>query len=260
MKRNLYILITIVITLCIQCGCTPYAGTETATPVKSQQAISAIIAQSDLLFKQRADLSKLHEAVDLLAGFRSPDQRNFDVEWKFAKCSYFLGVATKDEKDSEKIFTKGRDAGKIASSLDPTKPDGYFWYAANLGEISRLNPVTVGIKSVDDIKSSMYKVIELQPGYQNSSAYDALAQIEMETRVYGGTTDKAIELLETALQTEKHNGDLRINLAEAYLAAKKKPEARHQLDLLLQMTPDPDYMAEHAENVAQAKKMIQTKF
>ena len=260
MRRNHYILITIVITLWVQNGCTSSSVTETLLPVKSQEEISAAIDRSDLLFKQRADLSKLHEAVDLLAGFRSPDQRNFDVEWKFAKCSYFLGVATKDEKEAEKIFAKGRDAGKIASYLEPAKPDGYFWYAANLGEISRLNPVTVGIKSIDDIKSSMYKVIEIQPGYQNSSAYDALAQIEMETRVYGGSSDKAIELLETALQTEKHNSDLRLDLAEAYLAVKKKTEARHQLDLLLQMSPNPEYAAEHVENVAQAKKMIQTKF
>ena len=106
----------------------------------------------------------------------------------------------------------------------------------------------------------MNKVIEIQPGYQSSNAYDALAQVEMETRLYGGSADKAIELLEKALQTEKNNADLRLHLAEAYLAVKKPVEARHQLDLLLQIKPDPEYVPEHDEAVEEAKKMIKNKF
>ena len=255
-----YILLTIVITLCLQVACSRSISEESVTVKTDPAEFSTAVAKADALFRQRADTAKLSEAVDLLATFRKPDDRNFEIEWKFAKYSYFLGLATKDEKESEKVFEKGRDAGKIASSMEPSKPDGYFWYAANLGEISRISPITVGLKSVDDIKSAMNKVIEIQPGYQSSNAYDALAQVEMETRLYGGSADKAIELLEKALQTEKNNADLRLHLAEAYLAVKKPVEARHQLDLLLQIKPDPEYVPEHDEAVEEAKKMIKNKF
>lgn len=260
MDRKHYILLTIVITLCLQTACSSSVSQDSVMIKTDPATFSAAVAKADALFKQRADAAKLTEAVMLLGGFRKLDDRNFEVEWKFAKYSYFLGLATKDEKESEKIFEKGRDAGKIASSMEPSKPDGYFWYGANLGEISRLNPITVGLKSVDDIKSSMNKVIELQPSYQNSNAYSALAQLEMETRIYGGRADKAVELLEKALQTEKNNADLRLHLAEAYLAVKKPTEARRQLDLLLQMTPDPEYVREHNEVVEEARKMIKNKF
>ena len=255
-----YILLTIVITLCLQTACSSSVSQESVTVKTDPAEFSAAIAKADALYRQRANTAKLSEAVDILAGFRKPDDRNYEVEWKFAKYSYFLGSITKDEKESEKIFEKGRDAGKIASSMEPSKPDGYFWYAANLGEIARINPITVGVKSVGDIRSAMNKVIEIQPNYQNSNAYDALAQLEMETRLYGGSADKAVVLLEKALQTEKANGELHLHLAEAYLAVKRPAEARHQLDLLLQMAPDPEFAAEHAETVEEAKKMIKNKF
>ena len=70
--------------------------------------------------------------------------------------------------------------------MEPDKPDGYFWYGANLGELARRSPITVGIKSVADIQQAMNKVIEIDPGYQKASAYDALAQIELQTTMTGG--------------------------------------------------------------------------
>ncbi len=259
-NKKHYTLLTIVITLCLHLACSQSAIQDVAVVKTDPAEFKAAVARADALFRQRSDNAKLTDAVDLLASFRKPDDRNFEIEWKFAKYSYFLGTATKDDKESEKIFEKGRDAGKIASSIDPSKPNGYFWYAANLGEISRINPITVGIKSVDDIRGSMNKVIELQPGYEHSNAYDALAQLEMETRIYGGSAEKAVELLEKALRTEKSNGEMHVHLAEAYLAVKKPAEARRQLDIAIQMTPDPEYALEHAETIEEAKKLIKTKF
>ncbi len=260
MKRNHYILITIVITLCIHTSCSRQVPAETAPPKTSPAAFAAAISEADSLFRQRADVSKLKQAIDVLAKVRVPGDRNFEVEWKFAEYSYFLGGKMTDENESKKTYESGRDAGSNASSMEPAKPDGYFWYGANLGELSRLNPLTVGVKSIDDLKGSMNKVIEIQPGYQNSSAYDALAQIEMDSRMFGGTPDKAIELLEKALQTEKNNMDMRIHLAEAYLAVKRDRDARSQLEQALQMRPNPEYLPEYNESLEEARKMLKTKF
>ena len=106
----------------------------------------------------------------------------------------------------------------------------------------------------------MNKVIELQPDYEDSNAYDALAQVELGSRLYGGSPEKAIELLEKALQTEKRNAELRIHLAEAYLAVKRSNDAKHQLELALQTQPDPEYLPEQKESIEEAKKMLRTKF
>lgn len=258
-KPKLYILITIVITLCLHSACSEVDGTSPSPQQASPEAISLAISQSDALFKQRDDITKLREAIDLLAAIRGPSQRNFEVKWKFAKYNYFLGKHA-DQNEAETAFTKGRDAGKIASEIDPTKPDGHFWFGANLGELARINMITVGVPSIGTIKETMNKVIEIQPTYQNSSAYDVLALVELETRLYGGKAEKAVELLETALKAEKENMNLHLNLAKAYLAVKREDDAKKQLDKLISMKPDPEYLPEYKICVEAAKKLLAAKF
>ncbi|MCV4614925.1 hypothetical protein OFM04_34035, partial [Escherichia coli] len=81
--------------------------------------------------------------------------------------------------------------------LEPEKPDGHFWYAANIGELARMSPITVGLKSLDEIRESFLRVIAIQPDYQGASAFDALGDIELSTRfIGGGRPEKAVEYLE----------------------------------------------------------------
>ena len=103
-------------------------------------------------------------------------------------------------------------------------------------------------------------MIELQPDYQNTSAYDVLGQIELETRLYGGKAEKAAELFEKALETETDNMNLHLHLGEAYLALKKEAEARKQLEKVLSMKHNPDYAIECREAAERAKKLLETRF
>ena len=259
--RRFYGFITIALLSFLLSSCAKKVDTESIAPPADAALIGETLTKCDGLFKERADLAKLREAVKQLAAVRNPDARNFEVEWKFAKYNFFLGKHTDNEKEKEKAFEDGKTAGKIASRIEPNKADGYFWYAANLGEQSKLSPVTVGVKSIDDIKEAMNKVLEIDPTYQNASAYDGLAQVELSTAgMMGGKPEKAVELLEKALKIEDDNSYLHLHLAEAYLATGKKDEAKKQLEYVLKMRPNPDYAPEHAETVEKAKKILETKF
>lgn len=257
---RLYILITFVITLCLLAGCINSSPPRNDSPPPPKRPIPDTLSQAAELFKQREDPQKLQKARELVAEVRQPDHRNYDVEWSFAKYSLFLGEKTTDEEKREKILEEGRDAGKMASRLKPDQPEGYFWYGANLAELAKLSPVTVGYTSVDDIREAMNQVIKIQPGYQGASAYDILGQIELNTRLFGGKASKAIEYLEKALDVEKNNSNIRLHLAQAYLDDNKLDLAKQQLEYIVKMQPDPDYIPEHKENVAEAKKLLATRF
>ena len=259
-SRRVYIFLTIVITLCIPIGCSRAKKAEVPAPALTAEQIHTNLSQADALFKQREDVSKLNDAVALLAKSRDWRAPTFDVEWQFAKYSYFLGKQTKDEKEAEKIFSDGRDAGRTAARLEPDRPEGHFWLGANLGELARLDPMMTGIKSVGEIRSEMNKVLEIDPGYQNSSAYDALAQVELETRFTGGSAQKAAELIEKALTTEKDNTNLHLHLAMAYLQLDRDAEAKKHLEQILQMKPNPDFAIEYRECVEKAKNLLATRF
>jgi tetratricopeptide (TPR) repeat protein len=258
--KRLYILITIVITLYSLSGCGRRAPAENVAEAPPAKPVGPVLAQAAELFKQREDIDKLKQARALVAGVRQPDHRDYDVEWQFAKYSSFLGEKLTDDEQKQKTFEEGRDAGKIASRISPDKPDGYFWYGANLAELAKLSPVTVGYTSVVDIRDAMNKVISIDPGYQGASAYDVLAQIEMNTHLFGGKDEKAVDYLEKAVAIEKRNSNLRLHLAQAYLDVDKTAQAKEQLELILKMDPDPDYLPEHKQNVAEAKKLLASRF
>jgi tetratricopeptide (TPR) repeat protein len=257
---QLYILITIVITLCLQTSCGHSESAENEAAPTSARPIEPVLAQAAELFKQRDDIEKLKQARTLVAGVRQPDHRNYDVEWQFAKYCLFLGDKLTDDDEKEKAFEEGRDAGKIASKISPDRPDGYFWYGANLAELAKLSPVTVGYTSVDNIRDAMNQVIKIDPSYQGASAYDILAQIEMNTHLFGGKDEKAVEYLEKAIQIQSNNSNLRLHLAQAYLDIDKLGPAKEQLQFIVKMQPDPEFTPEHQQNVAEAKKLLASRF
>jgi len=259
--NKVYILITIVITLCLLSSCSSTLTTDSRANPTPNLPIADTLDKADALYKQREDISKLCEALNLVAQVLNPDACNFEVEAAYAKYNCFLGRETTDESEKQKAFDAGETSGKIASRLQPDKPDGYFWFGANLGEESKMSPVTVGVKSVDDIREAMNKVIEIDPGFQGASAYDILAQVELSTRtLFGGKAEKAVEYLEKAISIEKNNTYLYLHLAQAYIAVKQPEKAREQLNHVLTMKPDPDYLPEHKTAVEEAKKMLATKF
>ena len=232
------------------------ASPEVEPPTADPAADLATLSRVDELFGQRADIEKLRQAVELAARIRNPERRVFESEWKFAKYSYFLGKRSLDKEESTAALEKGRDAGKIAMRLEPGKPDGYFWYAANLGELSRRSPITIGLRSVDDIKTAMHRVIELDPAYQRASAFDALGQVELATRLSDGSAEKAAEYLEKGVVIAGDNVNTRLHLAETYFALGRDREALDQLDVLFKTKPDPDYEIEHAATVEQGRELL----
>ncbi len=229
-------------------------------PINPTVSNAEIIKKANELFSQRSDIEKLKEAIFTIARARNIANRDFEVEWKFAKYNYFLSKQITDKKEIDKLLEDGYEAGMIAAKLEPNKPDGYFWAGACLGEQARKNPLTTGIKSTDEIRQLMNKVIEIQPDYQKASAFDALAQLELATRLIGGNPQKAIEYLEKALEFDKENGYIYLHLGEAYLALNKNNEAKKQLEFVLKMNPIPEYQIEHVEITEKAKKLLETKF
>jgi tetratricopeptide (TPR) repeat protein len=260
-RTRFYRFITIATLLFLLASCASKAVTEPVLTKTSTITDEETIRQAEALFKQRDDAAKMREAVKLLGAARSADNRNFEIEWQFAKFNYFLGRQTSDDKEAEKCFEDGVQAGKIASRIEPNKPDGHFWYAANLGEQASRSPLTVGIRAIDEIRSEMNKVIEIQPDYQAAAAYDALAQVELKAGMLGGgKPEKAVEYLEKALTISKENTYLYLHLAEAYLAINRKADAKRQLDFVLKMKPSPDYMPEYRECVDKAKDLLEKRF
>jgi tetratricopeptide (TPR) repeat protein len=224
-------------------------ATVTVTPAE-------LVRQADQLYAQREDLARVREGLAKLRGARAAEPDNYETAWRVAKFNYYLADNTTNAKERDKAFEDGIEAARAAVKLGPDKPDGHFWLGANLGGQAKVSMLS-GIADTDEIRQEMETVLKLDEGYLSGSAYMALGQVYLETpRMMGGDEKKAVQYLEKGLKFGENNALLHLRLAEAYLEVDRKADARKQLDAILSMKPDPNYLPEHNKAVAEARKLI----
>lgn len=212
------------------------------------------VAEADRLYSQRGDLAKARQALALLRQARTADYGSYEATWKLARAAYYVGSHTTDS-ESEDLFREGIEAGKIAIQLQESRPEGHFWLGANYGGSAERSTLA-GLSTVEDIRREMETVIRIDESFQGASAYMALGQLYLQApRVLGGDTQKAVEYLTKGIRLAPDNALMRLQLAEAYREAGRDGEALKQIQTLLTMTPNPDYLPEHRDAVERAKKL-----
>lgn len=255
MKKRLVWLSLLSLTLVLlSISCRKQAAEE--KPSDKIVPASEFIAQADQLYAQREDLARVREGITALKRARATEHDNYEAAWRLAKFDYYLGSHTKDGSERDKAFDEGIAAGKDAIKLQDNKPEGHFWRGANLGGQAQAS-VLGGLSSVDDIRAEMQRVIQIDEGYLSGSAYMVLGQVDLEApKMLGGDPKRALENLEKGLKLGPENQLLRVNLAKAYLANDRKAEAIKTLQAIINAQPDPNYLPEHKDAVAQAQKLL----
>jgi tetratricopeptide (TPR) repeat protein len=213
------------------------------------------IVEADALYAERKDLSNARRGIIALRQARTRDTGNYEAAWKLARLDYFLGSHAKDDAERDAAFRDGIDAGKSAVLLEANKADGHFWLGANYGGSAEMSILT-SLSSIQDIRAEMEKVIELDESYAAGSAYLGLGQLYLKApKVLGGDSRKAVEYLEKGLRFGSNNALLRLRLAEGYHALGRDQDAQKQIDFILKMTPDAEFLPEYEDAVAGAKQL-----
>ncbi|HEX6044705.1 MAG TPA: TRAP transporter TatT component family protein, partial [Pyrinomonadaceae bacterium] len=215
------------------------------------------LAEAESLWAGREDLQKARVAVSALRQARTADYGNYEAAWKLARAAFYVGDHTDNDDERDDMFREGTEAGKAAVQLQPNKPDGHFWLGANYGGAAAHSTIA-NLSSFTDIRTEMESVLKIDESYQGYSAYLGLGRLYLQApRVLGGDSGKAIHYLEKGVKLNPNNMLMRYHLAEAYEANNRDAEAKKQLETLLATPADPQYMAEHNDAVAKAKKLMQ---
>src|SRR5581483_8224339 len=95
----------------------------------------------------------------------------------------------------------GIDAGRKAAALAPSRPEGHFWIAANMGALAESFGLRAGLKYRAPIKSELETVLALDPSYQSGSADRALGRWYFKVpALFGGSNKRAEEHLRASLR------------------------------------------------------------
>jgi len=224
-------------------------------PSSPPQSAATYISQADQFYSQREDLSRLQQGIVLLRQAITADPGNYDAAWRLAKFNYYLATHVEGNQ-SEQIFRSGIEAGKTAVQLQGDQPEGHFWLGANYGGSLESETIS-GLATVEDVRKEMETVLKINEGYQDGSAYMVLGLVDLKApKIVGGDPQKAVAEMEKGLKFGSKNAFLRFHLAEAYQAVGRTDDARQQLNTILSMTPDPNYLPELKEARTQARQML----
>ena len=223
-------------------------------------AASAVLtAQTDpdALYRERADVAKAREAVAIWSERLAKAPRDFESAWKLARAEYWLGGH--DEPSARRAdLERGVEAGRQASVLEPTRPEGYFWMAACMGQLAESFGMRQGLRYRGPIKEALEKVLQLDAPYQNGSADRALGRWYYKVPgLFGGSKKKSEEHLRKALTYNPRSIISHIFLAETLESLDRKEEAIAELKKVLDLPPDPEWLPEDTEFKQQAKTMLQ---
>ena len=252
--RREVVFLVIVALSCVTPSCRSRSSME--APDNTGQTAAEYVSQAEQLYAQREDLMRLRQAIVLLRQAITIDPGNYDASWRLAKFNYYLATHTDDTHERDNAFRDGIEAGKTAVELQGGKPDGHFWLGANYGAAAQTSTIA-GLATVDDIRKEMETVLRLDEGYQNGSAYMVLGLVYLNApKFMGGDPQKAVEEMEKGLHVGESNAFLHLHLAEAYLKVGRAADARQQLNSIISMKPDQNYLPEYKEAVSEAHKLL----
>jgi tetratricopeptide (TPR) repeat protein len=215
-------------------------------------------ADPDSLYAQRAVLQSAREAADIWQSRLQQNAKDFESAWKLARARYWLGGHAPDDQ-RRAFLDQGIAAARAAIALEPEKPEGHFWLAANMGALAESFGVRQGLKYRGDIKSELLTVLRLDPAFQQGSADRALGRWYFKVPgLFGGSSSKSEEHLRRSLTYNPSSSASLFFLAETLIGANRKQEARTLLEQLLAAPVDPEWAPEDREFKDKASVLVKT--
>jgi tetratricopeptide (TPR) repeat protein len=209
------------------------------------------------LYADRANLASARRAADLWrADMISRGSAAFDGAWKLSRADYWIGGHA-PAADRRARFEDGIAAGRTAVSLQPNRPEGHFWLAANMGALAESFGLRAGIKYRHPIKDELETVLRLDSAFQQGSADRALGRwYFMVPGLFGGSRKQAEEHLRASLKYNPHSTASHFFLAELYQDAGRHAEARAELQAVIDAPLDPEWTPEDREFKDKARQQL----
>jgi len=223
------------------------AAAQTAPP-------AGPLAQADALYAHREDIASAKQAAAL---YEQQSTQSFEAAWKLSRACYWLATDG-PEKDRKAAREKGVKAGELAAKLNPARPEGDFWMAANLGEVAQNSFFLTAGSKAGRVKDALERVLKMDPAWQDGSADRALGEWYFKVPgIAGGDNKLAEEHLRASLKYNPKSISSLFFLAEVVADdGKRKEEAKAFLQQVLTAPVDPDWAPEDHQFQAKATALL----
>ena len=215
-------------------------------------------SDADTLYADRQNLASARAAETIWAQRLQQNARDFEAAWKLARARYWLGGHA-PQQERKALLEAGIAAGRTAVAIEPNRPEGHFWIAANMGALAESFGLRQGLKYRGEIKSELETVLRLDPAFQHGSADRALGRWYFKVPgLFGGSKKKSEAHLRKSLTYGVNSTASRFFLAETLLDMDRKPEAMAELQRVLDAPLHPDWTPEDREFKDKAQRLLAT--
>jgi tetratricopeptide (TPR) repeat protein len=213
----------------------------------------------DALYRERESLRHATKAVAIWAARIEANPRDFEAAWKLARGCYWLGTNGLPRAERKAALEQGVKAARTAAAVEPKRPEGHFWMAANMGALAESFGMRQGIRYRTPIRESLETVLRLDPSYLQGSADRALGRWYFKVPgLFGGDNQKSEAHLRTALSYNENSVITRLFLAETLEDMGRRNAAIEQLKAALAAPNHPEWVPEDTRFKQQAQALLKT--
>jgi tetratricopeptide (TPR) repeat protein len=225
----------------------------------ARTAVQVPAGDPDALYKNREELANAKRAADIWAARLAANASDFDSACRLSQARYWLGTNGLPEAERKPALEAGITAARAAIALNPNRPDGHFWLAANMGALAESYGMRQGIKYRGQIKDALLTTLKLDPAFLDGSADRALGRWYFKVPgLFGGSNKESEAHLRKSLTYNPNSIISHIFLAETLADMGKKDEARKEAQAAIDAPVDPNWAPEDRRFKEQAKRLLAT--
>ena len=189
-----------------------------------------------LIDERELDDSNLETARDELFVLVEKDS---ECDWAYgllAEINYWLGEYAEDAEDKIAFFDEGVQCGESGVSLNEDSLESNFWLAVNYGSFGQEKGIMRSLALIQPLKNAAEKAAAIDGSYFYGGPWRVLGRLYHKAPGFPfsvGSTKKAIECLEKAVNLGPKFFLNRLFLTEAYISNHDKAKAREQLEWIL---------------------------
>ena len=234
------------------CGLPP----ANAQGLPRRSAPGAEAGDPDSLYRDRANPASGRDAAAIWETRLAASSKDFESAWKLARAMYWLGGHA--PADARRMaLERGVAAGQIAATLEPNRPEGHFWAAANMGALAESYGLRQGLRYRGPIKRELEAVLRIDPAFQEGSADRALGRWYFKVpSLFGGSKTKSEEHLRKSLTYNPDSTASRFFLAETLFDLNRDREAIEELNKVIAAPVNPQWEPEDREFKERAQRRL----
>jgi tetratricopeptide (TPR) repeat protein len=196
-------------------------------------------AQSPLAAEVRSLADRYHEnptRIDalrpLVAQAAQADPR-VDNLLALAQIAFLYGdVRARSADEKLDAYEQGRQAARQAAEIAPRNARAHFWYATNAGRWGQTKGVMRSLFLLPEVKRGMETALDLDPGFPPAYVLAGTVYYEVPG-LFGGDLEKSERLFRKGLEVDARLTGLRVGLARTLIKRGRIPEARRELQAVL---------------------------